>query len=61
MSGDSPIAGGWMNKHFSQVGYQLAGSVSGACWAFVMSFIILKAINFIPFFKVKANEKSESV
>jgi Amt family ammonium transporter len=55
------IRGGWMDGHWVQVGYQLAASVVSASYAFVVSFIILYAINLIPGCALRASNESEMI
>ena len=42
-----------------QLGYQLADSVSGMTYSFVMSCIILFLINLVPGLQLRASEGSE--
>ncbi|KAI8917260.1 hypothetical protein PhCBS80983_g03336 [Powellomyces hirtus] len=49
------IEGGWVDGNFIQVGYQLAGCVTIAAWAFFVSLIILFVIDKIPGFHIRPN------
>ena len=53
------IPGGWLNRHWIQLGYQLADSVSGAAYSFVGTCIILFVINLIPGCHLRAPEDAE--
>lgn len=57
--GSTSIAGGWMNHHWVQLGYQLAGSVSIAAWSFVVTAIILLIMDRIPFLRLRLHEDEE--
>lgn len=53
------IAGGWMNHHWVQVGYQLAGSVSIGAWSFTVTSILLLAMDRVPFLRIRLHEDEE--
>lgn len=53
------IDGGWMNHHWKQLGYQLAGSVSVAAWSFVVTSILLLAMDRVPFLRIRLHEDEE--
>lgn len=55
------IDGGWMNHHWKQLGYQLAGSVSVAAWSFVVTSIILLAMDRVPFLRIRLHEDEEAL
>lgn len=55
------INGGWLNKHYVQLGYQLAASVSIDVWSFVLTSIILNIMNRIPFLKIRLSEDEEEL
>ncbi|KAL6452077.1 MEP2 Ammonium transporter MEP2 [Candida maltosa Xu316] len=55
------IDGGWMNHHWKQLGYQLAGSCAVAAWSFTVTSIILLAMNYVPFLKIRLNEDEEAL
>ena len=44
-----------------QICYQLLSIVVPASWAFVMTFLILQLIGFIPFIKLKLSEQEEEM
>ena len=53
------IEGGWLNKHWVQLGYQLADSASGFAYSFLGSCLILFFINLIPGCHLRASEEAE--
>jgi Amt family ammonium transporter len=55
----APLAGGWLNGHFIQVGYQLADSATAMAWSFVVTYIILWIMNKIPGLSLRASEEEE--
>ncbi|KAJ1020149.1 hypothetical protein NDA16_004429 [Ustilago loliicola] len=57
--GSTPIPGGWINKNWIQLGYQLADSASGFGWSFVVTMILLFAIDRIPGCHFRASEDDE--
>jgi len=59
--GLAPIKGGWINKNWAQVGYQLADSFAGLAYSFVVTTIILWVMHFIPGLRLRASEEAEIV
>lgn len=59
LDGHTRIKGGWINRHWIQMGYQLADSFAGAGYSFVMTCIILFTMNKIPGLKLRASEEAE--
>lgn len=57
--GATVIKGGWMNHHYKQLGYQLAGSVSIGAYSFVVTAIILFILDKIPFLRLRLHEDEE--
>lgn len=59
LDGSDPIEGGWINRHFIQLGYQLAGTTAGFAWSFVVTCIILFLMNLVPglSLRVKVDEE----
>jgi Amt family ammonium transporter len=53
------IAGGWIDRNFIQLGYQLADSLAGGVYSFVGTCIILFVINLIPGLRLRASEDAE--
>lgn len=48
-----------MNKHWVQLGYQIADSVAGFAYAFGGTCIILFVMNLIPGLSLRASEEAE--
>jgi len=59
LDGFTVIDGGWLNRHWIQLAYQLADSVSGFALSFGGSCIILFVMNLIPGLKLRATEEAE--
>ncbi|VEU20103.1 DEKNAAC101065 [Brettanomyces naardenensis] len=59
--GAAVAAGGWLNHHWVQLGYQLAANVSIDAWAFVVTSILLFVMNHIPFLKIRLSEEEEDL
>ncbi|GAA5827499.1 hypothetical protein JCM11251_003836 [Rhodosporidiobolus azoricus] len=57
----SVIDGGWIDHHWVQIGYQLAGICSVVAWTAVVSFILLFVINLIPGLKFRISEDEEII
>lgn len=55
----SQIRGGWIDGHWRQLGYQLAGSCTGAAWSFVVTCLILVALNWIPGLHLRIDQEGE--
>lgn len=63
LDGVNTIKGGWVEHHWMQLAYQLADSVSGGCYSFFGTCIILAVLDFlgkyIPALKLRASEEEE--
>ena len=59
LDGYTVIQGGWLNRHWVQLAYQLADSVAGFAYAFGGSCLILFIMNLIPGLKLRASEEAE--
>jgi Amt family ammonium transporter len=57
--GITVIPGGWLDHHYIQLGYQLADSVAGLSYSFVMTTIILWVMHYIPGLSLRMSEESE--
>ncbi|KAI0646172.1 ammonium transporter [Trametes meyenii] len=55
----TPIPGGWLDHHYIQLGYQIADSVAGLSYSFVMTTVILWIMHFIPGLRLRASEEAE--
>jgi len=59
--GSIPIPGGWINRNWIQLGYQVADSCAGFGYSFVVTMILLFAIDRIPGCHFRSSEKDEIV
>jgi len=59
LDGFTVIPGGWLNKNYIQLAYQLADSVTGMAYSFFGTCIILFFINLVPGLKLRAREDDE--
>ncbi|KAI2638097.1 ammonium transporter [Xylaria nigripes] len=59
LDGYQVIKGGWINHHWMQLAYQLAGSTAGGAYSFCGTCIILFVINLIPGLSIRATEEAE--
>ena len=59
LDGHTVIAGGFVNRHWIQIAYQLADSVAGMFYSFVVSCLILLILNFIPGLHLRVSEEDE--
>lgn len=61
LDGSDPIAGGWFDQNWIQLGYQVADSVAGSAYSFVLTTAICWAFHFIPFLRLRSIEEEEIV
>ncbi|KAF9254507.1 ammonium transporter [Marasmius fiardii PR-910] len=61
LDGSSVIDGGWLDRNFVQLGYQLADSCAAMGYSFVLTTIILWIMHFIPFLRLRGTEECEIV
>lgn len=59
LDGVTRIEGGWLNRHWIQLGYQLADSIAGGLYSFVGTCLILFVLNLIPGLRIRASEDAE--
>lgn len=58
--GFTVIAGGWLeSRHWVQLGIQIADSVAGLAYSFVLTTAILWIMHFIPFLRLRVDEETE--
>lgn len=57
--GFTVIPGGWLDHHYIQLAHQLADSVAGLSYSFVVTTIILWVMHFIPGLRLRASEEAE--
>ncbi|KAK3061227.1 hypothetical protein LTS18_006734, partial [Coniosporium uncinatum] len=51
--------GGWWDRHYAQMGYQLVAACTCAVWSFVISCVLLFVIDKIPGLHLRASEEDE--
>lgn len=56
---DVKINGGWMNHHYKQLGYQLAGTCLVGLWSFVVTGVLLLIMDRIPKLRLRLHEDEE--
>jgi Amt family ammonium transporter len=61
LDGYTVIPGGWLDQHYIQLAWQLADSVTGLSYSFVMTTVILWTMHFIPFLRLRVDENSEVI
>ena len=61
LDGSSQISGGWVNQHYIQLGYQLADSVAGFSYSFVLTCIILFFLNLVPGLSLRVSTEVEEL
>ncbi|KAI5865410.1 ammonium transporter [Durotheca rogersii] len=61
LDGSTEIAGGWINRNFVQLGYQLADSAAGFSYSFVLTCVILFVLNLIPGLSLRVSAAHEDV
>ncbi|KAI0317107.1 ammonium transporter [Amylostereum chailletii] len=59
--GTTQIDGGWIDHHYIQLGYQIADSLSGFSYSFVMTTLILWIMHFVPGLRLRTSEEAEIV
>lgn len=55
------IPGGWINQNYRQLGLQLASATATISYTFVVTMIILVAIDHIPGLALRASEEAEII
>ncbi|KAH6695021.1 ammonium transporter 1 [Plectosphaerella plurivora] len=58
---DNAIDGGWIDGHFVQLGYQLAETVTGCAWSFVMTSLICFLLNLVPGLSLRVTAEEEEL
>ena len=59
LNGSTSDGLGWVDQHYIQLAYQLADSVAGLAYSFVVTCIILGIMNFIPGLSLRASAEHE--
>jgi len=59
LDGVTVIPGGWLNRNWIQVGYQVADACAGMSWSFVVTYIILYIMDKIPGLSLRIDPAKE--
>lgn len=59
--GAQAIAGGWLDRHWVQLAYQLADSACGGAYSFALTCLILLVLNLVPGLQIRASEDAEII
>jgi Amt family ammonium transporter len=59
LSGPTKIHGGWLERHWIQVAYQLASAAAGFAWSFGVTCLILIIMNKVPGLALRADPTQE--
>ncbi|KAJ7071112.1 ammonium transporter [Mycena amicta] len=55
------IPGGWLNRHWVQLGWHVLDSTAGLLYSFVVTTLILWAMHYIPFLCLRVSETTEEI
>uniref|UniRef100_A0A915JU28 Ammonium transporter AmtB-like domain-containing protein n=1 Tax=Romanomermis culicivorax TaxID=13658 RepID=A0A915JU28_ROMCU len=58
---ETAIDGGWLDGHFVQLLYQLAGSTAGASWSFVWTLVIVCSMERVPFLSLRLQDLDQEL
>ncbi|KAI1183273.1 ammonium transporter [Nemania serpens] len=61
LDGFSVLPGGWVNHNYIQLAYQLADSVAGFSYSFVLTCVILFLMNLIPGLSLRVSPEDEDI
>ncbi|KAI1746067.1 ammonium transporter [Xylaria scruposa] len=61
LDGFSVIPGGWINHNYIQLAYQIADSVAGFSYSFVLTCVILFLLNLIPGLSLRVAPEEEDI
>ncbi|KAI0490227.1 ammonium transporter [Xylaria cf. heliscus] len=61
LDGFSSIPGGWINHNYIQLAYQIADSVAGFSYSFVLTCVILFLLNLIPGLSLRVAPEEEDI
>jgi len=61
LDGSTVIPGGWIDRNYMQLAWQLADSVTGLSYSFTVTTTILWIMHFTPFCRLRADETSELI
>ncbi|KAK0739514.1 ammonium transporter AmtB-like domain-containing protein [Apiosordaria backusii] len=61
LDGSTKISGGWVNQNYIQLGYQLADSVAGFAYSFVVTCLICFLMNLVPGLSLRVSPEVEEI
>ncbi|KAI1308766.1 ammonium transporter [Xylaria venustula] len=61
LDGSTMIPGGWINHNYIQLAFQIADSVAGFSYSFVLTCIILFLMNLIPGLSLRVSPEEEDI
>lgn len=61
LDGSTEIPGGWINQNYVQLGKQLADSVAGFAYSFVLTCLILFLMNLVPGLSLRVSPEEEEL
>ncbi|KXX74050.1 Ammonium transporter 1 [Madurella mycetomatis] len=61
LDGGTDIPGGWVNQHYIQFAHQLADSVAGFSYSFVLTCVILFLMNLVPGLSLRVGPEAEEI
>ncbi|KAI0536148.1 ammonium transporter [Xylaria digitata] len=61
LDGSTVIPGGWINHNYIQLAYQIADSVAGFSYSFVLTCVILFLMNLIPGLSLRVKPEEEEI
>ena len=59
LDGVQVIEGGWLDRHWVQLAYQLADSCAGGAYSFAGTCAVLLVMNLVPGLRLRASEEAE--
>jgi len=59
MSGGAPIKGGWLDRNWDQLGWQIAGVLAIGSWSFVVTYLIVGFLKIVPKFHPRLTKEAE--
>jgi Amt family ammonium transporter len=61
LDGVTEIRGGWVNRNWIQLAYQLCNCVIGFCYSFTVTYCILSILNLIPGLSLRVSQEAEAI
>jgi Amt family ammonium transporter len=61
LDGTTAIPGGWIDRHWVQLGYQLADSVAAMAYSLGMTTVLCWLFHFVPFMRLRASTDESEI